>query len=30
MKKISFFSIPSNKSGKETIEMIKNALIANR
>ena len=29
MKKLSFFSIPRNKTRKETIEVIKNALIAN-
>ena len=29
MKKLSFFSIPRNKKRKETIEVIKNALIAN-
>ena len=29
MKKFSFFSIPRNKTRKETIEIIKNALIAN-
>ena len=29
MKKLSFFSIPRNKTRKETIEVIKNSLIAN-
>ena len=29
MKELSFFSIPRNKTRKETIEVIKNALIAN-
>ena len=29
MKKLSFFSIPRNKTRKETLEVIKNALIAN-
>ena len=29
MNKLSFFSIPRNKTRKETIEVIKNALIAN-
>ena len=29
MKKLSFFSIPRNKTRKETIEVIKNALVAN-
>ena len=29
MKKLSFFSIPRNKTRKETIEVIKNALITN-
>ena len=29
MKKLSFFSVPRNKTRKETIEVIKNALIAN-
>ena len=29
MKKLSFFSIPRNKTRKETIEVIKNGLIAN-
>ncbi len=29
MKKFSFFSIPRNKTRKETFEVIKNALIAN-
>ena len=29
MKQLSFFSIPRNKTRKETIEVIKNALIAN-
>ncbi len=29
MKKLSFFSIPKNKTRKETIEVIKNALNAN-
>ena len=29
MKKLSFFSIPRNKTRRETIEVIKNALIAN-
>ena len=29
MKKLSFFSIPRNKTRKETLEVIKNSLIAN-
>ena len=29
MKKLFFFSIPRNKTRKEIIEVIKNALIAN-
>ncbi len=29
MKKLFFFSIPRNKKRKETIEVIKNALITN-
>ena len=29
MKKLLFFSIPRNKTRKEIIEVIKNALIAN-
>ena len=29
MTKLSFFSIPRNKTRKETIELIKTALIAN-
>ena len=29
MTKLSFFSIPRNQTGRETIEVIKNALVAN-
>ena len=29
MKRLSFFSIPRNKTRKETLEVIKNSLIAN-
>ena len=29
MKKLSFFSIPRNQTRKETLEVIKNSLIAN-
>tara|TARA_A100001035_G_scaffold257192_1_gene233048 strand:+ start:275 stop:409 length:135 start_codon:yes stop_codon:yes gene_type:complete len=29
MKKLSFFSIPRNKTRKETLEVIKKGLIAN-
>ena len=29
MNKLSFFSIPRNKTKKETIEVMKNALITN-
>ena len=29
MKQLSFFSIPRNKTRRETLEVIKNALIAN-
>jgi len=29
VKKLSFFYIPRNKTRKETVEIIKNALVAN-
>ena len=29
MKKLSFFSVPRNKTRRETIEVIKNAVIVN-